>query len=78
MIRITTTSGTVYELDTDLQRVQRLPAVGAAVLHNDGREHRYHAIINGPTIGESFVYTHGFETRVTTPVTAVETVTPQR
>lgn len=76
MIRITTTSGTVYELDTDLQRVQRLPAAGASVLRHDGTEHRYHAIINGPTIGESFVYLYGFETRYTTPVVSVETVTP--
>lgn len=74
MIRLTTESGSVYELDTDAKTVRRLPRPGAGVnvLRHDGRAHAYHQIVNGPTVGEPFVYVHDLSTRITTPVVSVE------
>lgn len=73
MILITTKSGSIYRLDTDRKMIVRVPAAGGSVLRHDTQEHHYLAIVNGPTIGESFIYTHDLTTRFTTPVTRIET-----
>lgn len=72
MIRITTESGSVYEMDTAAQTVRRVAGATAEHLRHDNYAHRYHEIVNGPAVGEPFIYMHFLSVRYTTPVVSIE------
>lgn len=74
MIRITTESGSVYELADDRKTVRRTRGPLATFRDYDCSDHGVHSILNGPTVGEAFVYRHGLRIRVSTLVTSVEEV----
>ena len=75
MLRVTTESGSVYQLDIEKNIAIRERSESAATLENDGREH-YFKVIN-LNVGEPMIYSHytdGYKARTTTPVVSIEEI----
>ena len=78
MLRVTTESGSVHEIDQEEGRARRLPGTKAGGLHADG-DWITSASALKPVIGRHFSYVYRLENgrpviRTTTPVVLIEEI----
>jgi hypothetical protein len=77
-LRVETTSGSVYYLDTESKMVKRTPGEDAGALAGDDTTHQYIETAEPPTIGKSlFVLWNNkgkLQVRGTTPVVSIEEI----